>query len=448
MSIPTIAAISTAPGQGAVAMIRISGTGALDISKKLFSPFPGDLKPRYQYFGNCRDVDGKSIDEVLLTWFQAPASFTGEDIVEIACHGGMVVTGCLLERIFALGATPAEPGEFTQRAFLNGKIDLTQAEAIMDLISAQTDLAVKAAGEQLAGRLGEEMEFLRGQLIEITAHVEAYIDFPDEDIDPESRDLITTRISKVVDRIDQLLATADRGRIIREGVKTVLCGAPNAGKSSLLNLLVGYNRAIVSSQPGTTRDTIEEVINLDGIPLRIIDTAGIRHSEDDIERQGIERSREQMQQAELVLLLIDSTETEAEMAAIEIPDAGKVVRILNKTDLPVHRDWAEREDLVRVSCLSGDGIGDLRNAITRLLTGSDEGFAQGDLVAVNSRHQHFLKMARENMIEAGNRLGENESPEFVSFEIREALESIGAVVGKTDVEEILGSIFSTFCIGK
>jgi len=448
MSAKTIAAIATAPGQGAIALIRISGPGALAIARKLFHPFPEVPRPRFQYFGRCLDENRATIDEVLLTWFQAPASFTGEDVIEISCHGGMIVTQCLIERIFTLGAIPAEPGEFSQRAFLNGKIDLTQAEAIMDLISAQTDLAVKAAGAQLAGQLGREMELLRQEMIGISAHVEAYIDFPDEDIDPASRDHIANRLSGVTFRIDQLLATADRGRILREGIKTVLCGAPNAGKSSLLNLLVGFDRAIVSSRPGTTRDTIEETISLKGIPLRIIDTAGIRESGDEIEQQGIERTRTQMAQAELVLLLIDSTEPESELDSIHLPAGHQVVRILNKTDLPPHSDWSQRHDLVAVSCLSGNGMDTLRTEIVKVITGTEGSFETGNLVAINSRHQHYLKSARTNLEDALARLQAGESPEFVSFEIREALDSVGAVVGKTDVEDILGSIFSTFCIGK
>ncbi len=448
MSATTIAAIATPPGQGAIALIRMSGPDAVPIAKKLFHPFPENPRARFQYFGRCLDENQATIDEVLLTWFHAPASFTGEEVVEIACHGGSIVTQCLIERIFALGAVPAEPGEFSQRAFLNGKIDLTQAEAIMDLISAQTDLAVKAAGAQLAGQLGKEMELLRQEMIGISAHVEAYIDFPDEDIDPASQDLIASRISGLISRIDQLLATADRGRILREGVKTVLCGAPNAGKSSLLNLLVGFDRAIVSSRPGTTRDTIEETISLNGIPLRIIDTAGIRESSDEIEQQGIERSLAQMSQAELILLLIDSTAPESDIASITLPPGPKVVKILNKSDLPPHPDWSQYHDLVAVSCLSGSGMDTLRAAISKVITGSDGSFEKGDLVAINSRHQHYLKSARTNLSDALERLRANESPEFVSFEIREALDSVGAVVGKTDVEDILGSIFSTFCIGK
>jgi tRNA modification GTPase len=227
-----------------------------------------------------------------------------------------------------------------------------------------------------------------------------------------------------------------------------LCGAPNAGKSSLLNHLVGFDRAIVSHQPGTTRDTIEETISLDGIPLRIIDTAGIRNSEDEIEQQGIARSHQQMKQAELVLHLIDSTTPESETDPVVIPGEPKVLRILNKSDLPPHPDWKNRPDVIPVSCLNGQGIESLCNRIKETITGAKEGFQQGDLVAINARHQHYLQHAKTHMEDALSRLMENESPEFVSFEIREALESVGAVVGKTDVEEILGSIFSTFCIGK
>jgi tRNA modification GTPase len=448
MSAKTIAAIATAPGQGAIAVIRISGPEAMSIARKLFHPFPRDPQARFQYFGRCLDETHATIDEVLLTWFQAPASFTGEEVIEIACHGGIIVTQCLLERIFALGAVPAEPGEFSQRAFLQGKIDLTQAEAIMDLISAQTDLAAKAAGAQLAGQLGKEMELLRQEMIGILAHVEAYIDFPDEDIDPASQDLIAARIYGLISRIDQLLATADRGKILREGIKTVLCGAPNAGKSSLLNHLVGFDRAIVSSRPGTTRDTIEETISLNGLPLRIIDTAGIRESEDEIEQQGIERTRLQMSQAELVLLLIDSTSPQCDVAAIHLPTGTKVVKILNKSDLPSHPDWLDQPDLVPVSCLTGKGMDTLRAEIFKVITGTDRSFETGNMVAINSRHQHYLKQARTNLADALNQLRASESPEFVAFEIREALDAVGAVVGKTDVEDILGSIFSTFCIGK
>lgn len=448
--VSTISAIATPPGQGAVSLIRMSGPDSLEIAQQLFVPFPSTIEPRKQHFGRCLDKDGSIIDECLFTWFRAPSSFTGEEVVEIGCHGGPVVTNCVLQRTLELGASPAEPGEFSQRAFLNGKIDLTQAEAIMDLISAKTDLAARAASQQLTGNLGGEVEGLRQKIIGVLAHVEAYIDFPDEDIDPESHEAILARIGQANQRIDLLLATAERGRILREGIRTTICGAPNAGKSSLLNRLVGFDRAIVSDRPGTTRDTIEETINLGGIPIRIIDTAGIRHGGDDLEQEGMKRSREAMEQAELVLLVVDSTRPKSQLETLAIPGGKRVVTILNKADLTGHPDWLEttEEGDIRFSCLENQDLTPIESKVLDQITGKGAGSDASDLIAINARHQHYLTLARSALEASIERLGERASPDLVAFEIREALQAIGDIVGQTDAEEILGSIFSTFCIGK
>ena len=264
------------------------------------------MQPRRQHYGEVHGENGK-LDDVLLTVFRAPASYTGEDVVEIACHGGQLLTRRLLELLLHQGARAAEPGEFTQRAFLNGKMDLTQAEAVMDLITAQTDLALRAAQEHLAGGLGERISAVREQLLELLAHLEAFIDFPDEDIDPDSGAALAARFAEIRAALHALLATAGRGRWLREGVRTVITGPPNVGKSSLLNLLLGYDRAIVSPLPGTTRDTIEETIDVRGIPLRLIDTAGLRAAADPIELAGIERTRQQLERADLILEVHDAS---------------------------------------------------------------------------------------------------------------------------------------------
>tara|TARA_R110000850_G_scaffold10259_19_gene36873 strand:- start:4224 stop:5567 length:1344 start_codon:yes stop_codon:yes gene_type:complete len=447
MNQSTIAAIASPPGMGAVSLIRISGSDAALVASRVFQGRPRkDWKPRYQHFGRIADSEGEKIDEVLLCYFPAPNSFTGEDVVELACHGGVVVTKQVLSAVLAAGAQPAEAGEFSQRAFFNGRIDLTQAEAIMDLISAQTELAAKAAQGQLEGKLGQEIQGIRAELIEVTAHVEAYIDFPEEDISPDSSQSILAKVDGILARIDGLLSTADQGRILREGLKTVICGAPNAGKSSLLNLLLGFDRAIVNDVAGTTRDTIEEVINLNGIPLRLIDTAGIRDGEGAVEKEGIKRSRDQMDTAELILLIIDASSDSAALDPIVIPESARVVRILNKSDLPQHSDWDEFDGFP-ISCHDSKSADLIRDYLyeTLVKTGSVSTASQ---TAINTRHQHCLKQSRGSLERAKECLARGESPEFVSMDLRAALDSVGEVIGVTDVEEILGEIFSTFCIGK
>ena len=447
----TIAAISTPFGEGAIAVLRLSGPRAVELAG---AGFRGKreiaaMRPRVQHFGAVFDGDVK-LDDVLLTVFRGPHSYTGEDVVEIAGHGGVLVSRRILEALLHAGARAAEPGEFTQRAYLNGKMDLTQAEAVMDLISAQTDLALRAATEQLEGRLGERIRRLREAVIELLAHVEAYIDFPDEDIDPDTGVALLTKLQRMRAEIEALLATADRGKVLREGVRTVIYGEPNVGKSSLLNLLLGHERAIVSARPGTTRDVIEEVINLRGLPLRLIDTAGLRESDDEIEREGMTRTRRELSRADLALHVFDASRPPLDQASGQALESfavgGAALAVLNKTDLGEHSGWRAVEG-VRISCLKNEGIEALADAIVARVNGGAAAHRDWSL-AINARHADCLRRARGFADAAREALAKELSPEFVAEELRGALEAVGEIVGKADSEEILGKIFSTFCIGK
>ncbi len=458
----TIAAISTPFGEGAIAVLRLSGPRAVELADAVFRSKirAAELMPRVQQFGAIFHAEEK-LDDVLLTVFRAPASYTGEDVVEIAGHGGVLVSRRILELLLRGGARAAQPGEFTQRAYLGGKMDLTQAEAVMDLITAQTDLALRAATEQLEGRLGERIRALREMLLGLLAHVEAFIDFPDEDIDPDTGEALLGKLDAARGEIEALLATADRGKVLREGVRTVIYGAPNVGKSSLLNLLLGHERAIVSAKPGTTRDVIEEVINLRGIPLRLIDTAGMRESEDEIERAGMERTRRQVERADLVLHVMEAGEAIADCGLARPPsfpleslppprriaDLGeRALLVLNKVDLGEHASWRGVE-AVRISCLSGEGLEALADAIVARVSGGQAAHRDWSL-AINARHQACLEKAMHFGDAARQALAEGLSPEFVAEELRSALDAVGEVVGKADSEDVLGKIFSTFCIGK
>lgn len=438
----TIAAISTPIGEGALAVIRLSGPEALTVIAKVFRSAVSLCAPRRVVYGEIHDAAGK-VDEVLVTYFRAPNSYTGEDVVEISCHGGVLVTRRVLDLLLMAGTRMANPGEFTQRAFLNGKMDLTQAEAVMDLIRAQTELALRAANEQLAGHLGSELTEIRELLLTAAAHVEAYIDFPDEQIDPDTGKALVERILALENRLDRLLATADQGRVLRHGLRTVIYGAPNVGKSSLLNLLLGYDRAIVSEVPGTTRDTIEEVINVRGIPVRLIDTAGARESSDLLESEGIRRTRQQVEQADLVIQVMDGSLPPTDL---KLHDDRNSVLLLNKCDLGIHPHWREF-DGVQFSCKERIGLEDLNQAIWDRVIGEKVKLADVR-VAINARHQACLQNAKQ-LLEAGRRsLQDGKSPEFVSIELRGALDAVGEVIGKLDTEDLLGKIFNEFCIGK
>ena len=446
----TIAAIATPFGQGAVSLIRVSGERTPEIVDAVFESVAVP-QPRVATLGRIVSSSGETVDQVLLTIFPNPASYTGEDLAEISCHGGVLVTQKVLEALLAAGARPAEPGEFTQRAFLNGKMDLTQAESVMDLIEARTDLAMRAANQQLEGHLGDRIRVIRQELLGVLAHIEAFIDFPDEDIDPDSSDAIANRLKGIIDMEEALIATSEQGRILREGVATIIYGEPNVGKSSLLNVLLGFERAIVSDVAGTTRDTIEETINLKGIPLRLIDTAGVRDSDDAVERQGIDRTERQLADADLVLEIIDTSKprTESKLDRDELVQGKHHLRVYNKSDLPCDPSWADGAsgDGIAISCTEREGIESLADAIYKKLTSGDLDWS-ANLTAINTRHRHCLSRSKEFAQEALEAIGASQSAEFIALDVRESLDAVGEVIGKADTEELLGEIFSSFCIGK
>ena len=443
----TIAALATPPGEGALAVIRISGGKALVVADVIFSGVkaPSVLEERRVTFGRVVARDGEVIDEVLLTIFRNPRSYTGEDLVEISGHGGALVASRVLAAALSAGARMARPGEFTERAFLNGKLDLTQAEAVMDLISAQTPRAARAAAGQLEGHLGAEINALRAEILEAVAHLEAFIDFPEEGIDPESGMILRHRMVSIGSHLRKLLATADEGRLLREGITLALCGAPNAGKSSLLNRLLGAERAIVSAVPGTTRDTIEERASLGGYPFHVIDTAGLRETTDPVEREGVERARHAAEQADLCLHLIDAS-TLTDKPEILHPLFENEMRVLNKIDLVTDRSALPRE--LMISCRTGEGMEELVSAILAKVTGHPGSESLPDGAAINVRHQECLKRAAAALEAAILLLESGEPPELVSVELRAALSAVGEIVGEAGTEEILGKIFSSFCIGK
>jgi tRNA modification GTPase len=438
----TIAAISTAAGEAAIALIRISGKDAIEVADKVFrgKQRPSDLASQTQHLGEIAE-NGAIIDQVMLAVHRAPASFTGEDLVEISCHGGALVTAKVLETCLRAGARGARPGEFTERAYLNGKIDLTQAEAVIDLIRAQTDLALRSATEQLAGRLGDEFRNLRQRLIDIIAHVEASMDFPEEGISPDDVATICGRLESLRNEIDKLLGTAETGRILREGLRVVIFGATNAGKSSLLNRMLGFDRAIVSEMHGTTRDSIEERVNLRGIALRLFDTAGLRPPENPVEREGIERTQRTLETADLRLHIVDANAPRPNDFATS-PDE---LLILNKSDLPQHADWSSTK-AIRISCKTGAGLPMLADEVYRRIGGAKLN-AESPL-AINARHREQLRRASDAIARALAAIGAGATPEMFAIDLQEAQHAVDELLGGGDEEAVRDAIFSHFCIGK
>ncbi len=418
----TIAAISTPPGEGAIALVRVSGANAIGVAGKIFrgKEKPSRFASHVQHFGEIFDGAHRLIDQVVLSVHRAPSSYTGEDLVEISCHGGTLVSAKVLEACLRAGARAARPGEFTERAFLNGKMDLTQAEAVIDLIRAKTDL------------------------VALLAHIQASIDFPEEGIAPDEGERLRARHDFIREEIDSLLATADQGRILREGVRVVIYGATNAGKSSLLNRLLGYDRVIVSDTHGTTRDTIEETVNLDGVPIRLLDTAGLRPSANGIEREGMARTEKSLQLADLRLHIADRNAPKPPYFEEWIVDANEIV-ILNKSDLRENDDW-KNFDALRISCLTGEGLLELQKQILARIT--EQNLRPESPVAINTRHRDCLRRALESCDQARAGMDQGLSSEYIAVDLNEALRAVGEVIGGVDVEQILDSVFSQFCIGK
>ncbi len=451
----TIAAIATPLGEGGLAVIRVSGRQAFATADRCFVP-AGTNAPKLSeatthtiHYGHIQR-DGQMLDEVLVSVLRAPRTFTREDTVEISCHGGLLPAKLVLDAVLSCGARLAEPGEFTRRAFLNGRLDLAQAEAVADVIHARTELALAAANEQLAGHLSRRIDHLRDEMMKTLAHIEAHIDFPDEDISPDTQEQLLSRLARGIAFMDELLHTADEGRILRRGLRAAIVGRPNAGKSSLLNLLLGHDRAIVSPVAGTTRDTIEETANIRGIPIIFIDTAGLRETRDAIEQEGVRRSRESLARAELVLHVLDASEPLGDddvVALREWPEKKRMV-VCNKSDQPRRLTLpAEIAHGVDVSCTTGAGLEALKDKIQALVWA---GASQGGMLQamINSRHQDALRRAREATVCAVEGFRAGLTLELIAIDLHVAVNAIGEVVGKTTTEDLLDSIFSQFCLGK
>ena len=451
----TIAAIATPLGEGGLAVIRISGTDALNIADRIFKPLgkssqkPSKAETHTIHYGKVVRHD-KIVDEVLLAVLRAPRTFTREDVVEISCHGGLLPAKTVLDTVLENGARLALPGEFTKRAFLNGRIDLAQAEAVADVIHSRTELALTAANEQLAGKLSQRINQLRDVMMITLAHVEAHIDFPDEDIAPDTKEKLVDRLERGVQFMEGLLRTANEGQILRRGIRAAIVGRPNAGKSSLLNQLLGHDRAIVSPIPGTTRDTIEETANIRGVPVVFVDTAGLREAQDEIEIEGIRRSHATLEKAELILHVLDASEpaSETDKKYLDQFAGKKRILIRNKIDLPPR---LESKDLaiqtVDISCSSGLGLEKLKDAIKDVVW-SGEIKSEMLQVMINSRHQDALNRARTATLQTVSALRENETLEVAAMDLRIAVNAIGEIVGKTSTDDLLDSIFSQFCLGK
>ncbi|HXG47164.1 MAG TPA: tRNA uridine-5-carboxymethylaminomethyl(34) synthesis GTPase MnmE [Methylomirabilota bacterium] len=452
----TIAAIATPLGEGGLAVIRLSGPAALAVADRCFVPvgrhsFRPSVAPTHTIHYGRIERAGQRVDEVLVAVMRAPRTFTREDVVEITCHGGLLAAKLVLEAVLEQGARLALPGEFTRRAFLNGRLDLAQAEAVADLIHARSELALAAANEQLAGKLSQRINRLRDDLMTALAHVEAHIDFPDEDIAPDTRQALVARLAAALDFLDQLLRTATEGQILRRGIRAAIVGRPNVGKSSLLNQLLGRDRAIVSPIAGTTRDTIEETASVRGLPVVFIDTAGLREASDAIESEGIRRSHESLARAELVLHVLDASQplTEADADFLKKCEGRKRILVLNKADLPRRMELPAHDAaaVVSVSCLSGAGLEALKDAIQAAVW---SGGIRAEMleVMINSRHQDALRRAREALEAALGALRGDLTLELIALDLRQAANAVGEVVGKTTTEDLLDSIFSQFCLGK
>ena len=456
----TIAAISTAPGEGAIGIVRISGDLAISIASSIYQCGTKQLeeqKTHTIHYGHIVDPkSGEVYDEVMVSVLRAPKTFTREDIVEINCHGGIVAINRVLQLVLRMGARLAEPGEFTKRAFLNGRIDLSQAEAVMDLIRAKTDKSMQLAMRQLDGQLSHLIQNLRQEILNTLAQVEVNIDYPEyDDVEEMTLQLLREKTQQVLQGIRALLNTASQGKILRDGLKTAIVGRPNVGKSSLLNVLLREEKAIVTDIAGTTRDTIEEYVNVRGVPLQLIDTAGIRETDDVVEKIGVERSRKALNEADSVLLLLNQSETlqEEDIRLLETTKGMKRIILFNKTDLPSKLSkediapYAQEEEIVTTSMLNKEGIDQLEEKIAGY-------FFQGQMnerdatYLSNTRHIALLEKAEQALVEVQNGIEMEMPVDLIQIDFTRAWDLLGEITGDSVQDELLTQLFSQFCLGK
>ena len=448
----TIAAIATAPGEGGIGVVRISGEKSKEILEKIFlkKNSEKDLVPRMMHYGFVRNnFSGELIDEVMAVYFKAPYSYTAEDVVEIQCHGSMVSLRKILSLVLKNGARIAESGEFTKRAFLNGRLDLSQAEAVIDLIRAKSDKSFDVALNQLEGNFSKEIREIRAELMDSLVNITVNIDYPDEDIEQLTFENLVSDLTSVRAKVEKMLQTSNTGRIMSEGLKISIIGKPNVGKSSLMNALLKETRAIVTSVPGTTRDTIEEMLTIRGIPVKLTDTAGIRQTEDIIEKIGIEKSKEAFNNADLIIFMADRSRVldEEDFSILSHIGEKKAIVILNKTDLPKAFDETEIEKLFEASVANGDGIEELENVVENMVYGGE--VKQSDsMMVTNVRHKNLLEEADTSLGDAIEMAKACQPLELLEIDASRAYECLGAIIGEAVEEDIINEVFARFCLGK
>lgn len=446
----TIAAIATPPGEGGISILRISGKEAIKVASKVFTGPIFSYESHTAHLGKIRNREGHILDEVLILVMKAPKSFTGEETVEIHCHGGSIVTKKILEEVLWAGARAALPGEFSFKAFMNGKIDLTQAEAIQQVISAKNELAYSAAEQHLQGALSSKIKQLQAGLLDTAAILEAWVDFPEEGLEFASKEELLSSLSHTLLQMSLLSDSFQEGKIIHEGLSLCLIGPPNAGKSSLMNALLGKERAIVTEIAGTTRDLLEDHLWLGGLHFKISDTAGIRDTEEKIEREGIRRSLLAMEASDLVLLVLDASEdlSKESRSILEIAPSHKTILIWNKADLPLSaKTHAKFPDSILLSALTGQGLHNLKQKIHETIWKKGPP-SKEEVILTHTRHKEALDRAISALELVLHGLENDLSPEFLSFDMRKSIFELGTILGLDISEEILNSIFSKFCIGK
>lgn len=453
----TIAAISTPPGEGAISIVRLSGETAVATANKLFKGKDlTKVATNTINYGHIIDPDsGEVVDEVMASVMRAPHTYTCEDIVEINCHGGIVGTNRVLQLVLGAGARMAEPGEFTKRAFLNGRVDLTEAESVMDLIRAKTDRAMQVAVDQLDGDLRKLITNLRQEILEVLAQVEVNIDYPEYDTDQMTTKMLREKAELVLSRVDELLQTANQGKVLREGLATAIVGRPNVGKSSLLNHMLQEDKAIVTDVPGTTRDVLEEYVNVRGVPLKLVDTAGIRKTEDKVEKIGVERSRKAITQADLVLLVLDASQplTAEDRELITLTNDKKRIVVLNKQDLPQQLDLdaltrlVPESQIIRTSMLDAAGVDALDKQITTLFFGGIEN-SQSTVMVTNARQSGLLRQAKASLKSVLAGIDAGMPIDLVQIDMTAAWDKLGEITGDAAPDELITQLFSQFCLGK